>query len=518
MKDVDRFIKLFRGNDRCHGVCSSDGQKHYLVHSAPTEQTFKEHLNGTSGVGIGPIQDNDMCYWGAIDFDTHGDDVPDAELLAIEADIRKNGFPLTVCRSKGGGAHLFLFCSKETDASRIKKTLTVWARVLFPMDKHRKPWPVDIFPIQEKLHRNEDGSLQYPGQLNLPYFDAKNTEGKRYCVEGLKRVSLSEFLQAAESRTVELESVEHAGGDYVDAPPCLKTLVQTGVQSYRNPALYNYCIYLRKAFPEEWREKAREVNDLYFSTPLPIEEVRRVLDNVSKRDYKYKCKEEPCRSVCNSSACVLTKFGISSDEKDDMDILQMPVFGTMKKILTVPPKWELVVNEKKLWVSTDTLFHWGHLQLEIANVATVVAPPLKTESWLKILSPMMKEATVEQAPSEASAAGIVRARFEDFLKKADLTSEGHDKFEHSRLESGQPIVFNIDNKKMVVFKATDLIKYLKDNKAHELKEGELWLELQKMGTEAVEIEINRKQVKVWAIKHNPDWNIVYVNPVMEPEY
>ena len=103
--------------------------------------------------------------------------------------------------------HLFLFCSKETDATRIKKTLTVWARVLFPLDKYPNPWPVDIFPIQEKLKKNEDGSLYNPGWINLPYFDAKNKEGKRYCVEGLKKISLSEFLQAAESRTVELEAV-----------------------------------------------------------------------------------------------------------------------------------------------------------------------------------------------------------------------------------------------------------------------------------------------------------------------
>ena len=56
-------------------------------------------------MGIIPIDDNNQCKWGAIDVDTY--DGFDYKIL-IKKIVEKK-IPLVVCKSKSGGAHIFLF-------------------------------------------------------------------------------------------------------------------------------------------------------------------------------------------------------------------------------------------------------------------------------------------------------------------------------------------------------------------------------------------------------------------------
>ena len=65
-------------------------------------------------LGIIPINDDNKCKWGAIDIDTY--DGFDHKKL-IKKIVGKK-IPLVVCKSKSGGAHVFLFVSEPVLASR----------------------------------------------------------------------------------------------------------------------------------------------------------------------------------------------------------------------------------------------------------------------------------------------------------------------------------------------------------------------------------------------------------------
>jgi hypothetical protein len=76
-------------------------------------------------LGIIPIRDDSTCSWGCIDVDTYP-----LEHNKIVEKIRRLELPLIVCRSKSGGAHLFLFTEEPVTAEDLRNKLTQLAAVL----------------------------------------------------------------------------------------------------------------------------------------------------------------------------------------------------------------------------------------------------------------------------------------------------------------------------------------------------------------------------------------------------
>ena len=67
-------------------------------------ELWNQHLKGEKGLGLVPIDENNSCVWGAIDIDEFT-----LDLKGLAKKLKKFKLPLVVCRSKSGGAHLFLF-------------------------------------------------------------------------------------------------------------------------------------------------------------------------------------------------------------------------------------------------------------------------------------------------------------------------------------------------------------------------------------------------------------------------
>lgn len=269
---VDRFMGLFVSNTRSKGVfdpaAKDPGRKMHTLHSEYEKRDFVDHVSGTRGLGLVPILDDDTSWWGAIDIDCHGD-AKEIDLYELEREVRAKDFPLMVCRSKSGGAHLYLFCSESVPARLIRKVLAKWAGELHFAG-------AEVFPKQDKLLKDKEGQ-QLGNWINLCNFDAYSDTALRYCVEGGKRVSLEYFVEIAESRRVTGPVlVERSEGDHDGAPPCICSMISNGVASgYRNEALYNVCIYLKQAFPETWKDKAFDLNAKIFHTPLQHSEAKK---------------------------------------------------------------------------------------------------------------------------------------------------------------------------------------------------------------------------------------------------
>jgi hypothetical protein len=86
--------------------------------------------------------------------------------------------PLVVCRSKSGGAHLFLFVNQWASAKDMQEVLRHVAAALGYGD-------CEIFPKQTSLQlkRGDVGNF-----LNLPFYDAE--EGLRYAIKTMTPMSL----------------------------------------------------------------------------------------------------------------------------------------------------------------------------------------------------------------------------------------------------------------------------------------------------------------------------------------
>lgn len=73
------------------------------------------HLEGKKGVGSIPIDENNQCLFGALDIDEY-----DLDLVKLFKKIKQLKLPLTVCRSKSGGAHLYIFLKEKVSATELR--------------------------------------------------------------------------------------------------------------------------------------------------------------------------------------------------------------------------------------------------------------------------------------------------------------------------------------------------------------------------------------------------------------
>lgn len=525
INDVERFAKLFRGNDRTFGKFYPNGKDYgthkikvrgmETLHRPPTLQDFQDHVEGIEGMGVVPIMDDGYCWFGALDLDAHGD-APDLDLVEIERTVRELDLPLTVCRSKSGGIHLYLFGAEPLKASTVRTILAKWAQQI-------GFGGCEVFPKQEHLIVDRDGSVQNGNWINLGNFDVENPDALRYCVEGGKRVSFGYFLDLAEARRVTGSMLVEKGDDqHAEAPPCIQKMIANGVPSgHRNEALYNIVIYLKQSHPETYRDKAFDLNSRIFDQPLAHAEAKKTITSASRRDYRYKCKEEPCRSSCNSSVCVTRKFGITPDEKGEMEMGKPPEFGVLEKHLTNPVRWRLFVDNVGVYLTTTQLMDYRAIREAVADALTRLIPPMKNDRWQAQLHQLMQSAVVVEAPEEASATGLVHSQLESFIQKADLKSDGKTKEDRQGLLNGVPVVQvdpNNEKERIVYFRGQDFVQHLKKVRFEELKGANLWIAMRDMGVGHSVIRVNKSAVKVWFLHLTEDNVIDYKRLSIKSEF
>ena len=161
--DANKFKEIFTGLNRARGAFTFEEDNHIgkstgayrTVKEEPQVSHYETHLKGNyPSLGIVPINDDNMCYWGCIDVDEYP-----LDHKKIVTDIRQKELPLIVCQSKSLGAHIFLFSKNPAPAATFQKVLKNLSATLGFAG-------TEIFPKQTKLIGNDDvGSW-----LNLPYF------------------------------------------------------------------------------------------------------------------------------------------------------------------------------------------------------------------------------------------------------------------------------------------------------------------------------------------------------------
>lgn len=151
-------------------------------------------------------------------------DIDDYDLdhKSLQNDIQKLKLPLLHCRSKSGGAHLFLFLEEPLDAAVLREYLTE-IKIALGFSS------AEIFPKQEKIlaDRGDSGN-----PINLPYYNCEITT--RYCFnEKHEAMEIEEFLDAIDSNRIkesELEGLKFSGKRkyFTDGPPCLEHIFSHG--------------------------------------------------------------------------------------------------------------------------------------------------------------------------------------------------------------------------------------------------------------------------------------------------
>ena len=200
MSLAQQMLATFEGSRVAHGTThvgrigrngKADADSR-IVREPLTSDLIQSHFDGTKGIGAIPINDKNECKWGALDVDVY-----DLDHQTLQQKIQKLKLPLVHCRSKSGGAHLFLFLTHYEQASIVREYLLEMAIALGHSG-------CEIFPKQDKIlsERGDVGNF-----INLPYFNAELPQ--RYCFNKKgEAMELEEFIEYIQKINVPISKLE----------------------------------------------------------------------------------------------------------------------------------------------------------------------------------------------------------------------------------------------------------------------------------------------------------------------
>jgi len=481
----ERFLQLFEGYGKAHGQTAvldrarhgKTQAKYQIVHEPLTVELVQSHLDGKLGVGSIPIDEQSKCSFGALDIDDYNLDLP-----ALLEKVKRFKLPLVMCRSKSGGAHLFLFLSEKIAAAEVRDRLAEFASVL--------GWGnCEIFPKQEEVRadRGDIGNF-----INLPYQNAKHTTRYALTKDG-DSLSLDDFLKLAEKLRIsgkDLAAIQLGSKSSVlpDGPPCCQQLTEFGIpEGGRNTTLLNIGIYYRKCSPNDWKERLEKHNRDYCNPPLPAREIVAIQEQLEKKDYAFTCKQEPLQSHCNKSLCRSRKFGIGFHNSH-------PVVGGLTVVESEPPVWFINVDGARLELSTKQLQMQVEFQRACMEQMYKMPAKMKDGDWRDLIDTLLNDATRISVPDELTHKGLFIELVEVFCTSRIAAHSPEE------LLTGKPWT----EEGLTYFKLSALQEFLKRNGFTHYTRGQITERLKEMN-DGIEAD------KTYRFKDNQDkWKSVRV--------
>jgi hypothetical protein len=438
-----------------------------------TPALWDKHLSGMRSLGIVPIDDNSNCHFGAIDIDIFDN----LDLNKLEEQIRALKLPLIVCRTKSGGAHLYLFGAEPIPAKLIRARLQEFAIVLGHSG-------VEVFPKQVQLAGPDDVG----NWINLPYFGKNKTD--RYAVRGGNKLKALTFLSYADKMAVTVDQLKTVALPRIEfleeAPPCIQHLATAGFpEGTRNNGMFSLGIYAKKALGDDWEQRLDELNQRFMTPPLTSREVRAVAVSLTKKNYSYKCKDEPLASCCNRSICVTRKFGIGGSNDPGV------VFGGLTKIDTRPPTWVVDVDGVRVELkATADLLSQDRFRILAMEKLNRLPSKVQGKAWEEIIQTMLEKIEIIEAPDDAGPEGQFFTQLEAFCTdKAQARNR-------EELVLGKPW----KEEGRIFFRSSDFMKFLENSRFREITSSkEVWAILRKAGAKHRQFQIKRKCVRVWSV-------------------
>lgn len=569
---VEGFLELFDGNTRRHGKFDATTGRMTFVDGPVTHDLMLSHLLGDTGVGVVPVRDDGTCSFAAVDIDCHDGKLIDLSKLAVA--IERLKLPVVMTRSKSGGAHVWAFFTTPELADRVRTVMRALS-VLLGYGK------AEIFPKQSNLrYVDEDEVTKYSdgSWINIPYFFLN--ANKRYGVVSIKgvckRLTMKSFIACVSEIRCSVADLEDAvklagkrtenrpgGGvslvdDHLEAPPCIKALMMGEVQEgYRNTVLYSVTIYLKKAFPNNYRDMARAFNEAHLRPPLPVDEAERTIKSASRRDYLYKCNEEPLCSLCDSTVCLTKKYGITGndfagkvdvqyvpgevseafkfDQSNDLGsaeqgdkplaVVKFPVkgpggtreilVGPLVKQMTDPVKWLLKVDDHTVIASTKQLNAYQEIRQLLQETASISLPVVSNKAWTKVVDELVNNSATVSAPEGASRGGLLGHCLTSYAQDAVTSATRGDRFELV-VSQGRAAITEVNGEDVVCFQMTGFLEYVQLRKLS-MGAADIWTVIQqKFGATKSKMRIGGVLLDVVCVPKS-----VFAIPsveVVEPEF
>jgi hypothetical protein len=346
----------------------------------------------------------------------------------------------------------------------------------------------EIFPKQTTISE-ERGNVG--NWLNMPYFDADKTV--RYAVgpEG-RGMSLPAFLDYAFKLRIteeEFRSLSPMGTTLAEmehAPPCLQHLCKIGIaEGSKNNTMFSMGVLAKKMQPEGWEALLDVWNQRYVLKPaLTSEEMATIVKSLRKKDYFYRCNEQPLVSHCDKRTCRLQKFGIGASVA--------PEISSVSVLDTQPPLFFVCLSSGgTVECTTEDLISSRNFQKAALSQMRVLLPMYKADAWQLRIQQCLEEAVVIEAPREVSTTGAMEDLMAQFLTDRFAARD------RDEILLGKPWLD--DEEKMYTFRLRDLTDHLDRHKFREMTRSQIVSRIREMGGLHGFFNIRGIGVNVWRI-------------------
>ncbi len=411
---IQNFKNIFKGLERAHGCTkisspTENGLKvkgqSFVVRQPVTDELWLKHLQGTQSLGIIPINEDNQCVWGCVDIDSYAG----FDHKKLIDKIKNYNLPLVVCRSKSGGAHVFLFTTESVSAERMRDKLTEIKTLLGYGGS-------EVFPKQIQLKSQDDtGNF-----LNLPYFNGDDTTRYAFLENG-DAASLDGFYglyQRNVQQDITKIKIERPKSEYSDAPPCIELMAMNKIpEGGRNNALFHYAVYAKKKWPAEWKSRTTMFNIAASATPLSESEVDIIKRQHEKKDWGYKCNDVPMCNLCDKKLCRERKYGIGEE-------IVFPALTDLQKIKLEKPYYYLNVDGERLHLENVKFLKQQSLFQEACMEQLDFKPPtVKPKDWDMIINPLMKNHEPVEAPEGVTTGEQLTNHLEEFCLNRHIGSD-----------------------------------------------------------------------------------------------
>jgi hypothetical protein len=263
-----------------------------------------------------------------------------------------------------------------------------------------------------------------------------------------EKYSLSEKELANVKKIKEKEKLEDDNNPLKGAPPCLIAISKEGIPNgQRNNAMYNFGVYLKKRHSSDWDLKMYDYNKKYCTPPLERKEIEILIKSLERKEYQYKCKDEPIQSFCNAKLCVTQEFGVG-------DGAPSPTITEIRKYDSDPPIYFVTIDGESVEVDDVTLHDSEKFSVASMNQLGRPMLPVGKIIWRKMLIHLFKNLGEVPAPESSKIDVQVKELLADFINKAPGK-------EMKDIKRGLPY----SDEKESFFKFKDFWRYLQRSKS-----------------------------------------------------
>ena len=495
---VSKFKEIFLGLERAYGTFQpsesfrddNKAEGKSFIHKQQIEDArWEDHLKGSwPSLGIFPINDEDKCRWGCIDIDQYP-----LDHVSIVQKLKEKNLPFVVAKSKSGGAHLFLFFKDYVPAGAVQKKIKELASLM-------GLGHCEVFPKQDKLIREGMNSKDWEvgSFLNLPYHNGFNFSDRHAFSEEGNTLSLDEFLAEVEKKSITLDqlkklSLTNEESEFKDAPFCIEAYLTENKQvqqGSRDSFLFQYAVYAKKKYGENYEEEVHKFHHKYFADPLTPKQLDKIVKQADKKDWGYKCKDQPMCSYCNKSKCRIRKYGVG-DSNVITDIGNVVQHGDDADTI-----YHVTLNdEHRLVLNVEELYDQHKFRKKCLTKIASMPSMMNRDDWdafvLSIVSKAIKVAPDFEVTPEGQFKTILNRYISNQANAMDI----------EEILNGQCFVDEEDNK--VYFRLDQLQEFMKNRRYAQLTGIQLGIFLRELGGDSTKRKLgNKKGQLVWWVPND----------------